>query len=110
MRSIDKIDGLHNGLPKWFEWRKRVHPLLSSTYPIRKLVLESTYILDNYNALISLFLFRFCEATFDWGGVSKDFWTQAARNKGYNLDAKSLIFEDDKLFRKRYHMFVRKNR
>jgi hypothetical protein len=46
----------------------------------------------------------------DWGGVSKDwFRDSAARNTySWNVKPESLIFEDDTIFRERYHVFMLK--
>ena len=53
--------------------------------------------------------YPFCEAYFDWGGVDQDFWTNYAIEKyGWEVDPASIEFEDDRLFRKRYHVFMRK--
>ena len=53
--------------------------------------------------------YPFCEAEFDWGGVDQDFWTDYAIDKyGWDIDPTSIAFEDDRLFRKRYHVFMRK--
>jgi hypothetical protein len=54
--------------------------------------------------------YPFCEAYFDWGGVSQAFWTNYAIKKyGWDVDPASIEFEDDRIFRKRYHVFMRKN-
>lgn len=51
-----------------------------------------------------------CEAFFDWGGVSQEFWTNyAVQRYGWDINPSSIEFEDDRLFRKRYHVFMRKN-
>ena len=47
--------------------------------------------------------YPFCEAQFDWGGVGQDFWASVE-----NIDPSTIEFEDDRLFRKRYHVFMRK--
>lgn len=53
--------------------------------------------------------YPFCEAYFDWGGVGQDFWTDYAIDKyGWDVDPTTIEFEDDRLFRKRYHVFMRK--
>jgi hypothetical protein len=54
--------------------------------------------------------YPFCEALFDWGGVDQKYWTDyAIEEYGWDVDPLSIEFEDDKLFRKRYHVFMRKN-
>ena len=54
--------------------------------------------------------YPFCKAFFDWGGVNQEFWTGYAIDKyGWDVDPSSIEFEDDRLFRKRYHVFMRKN-
>ena len=54
--------------------------------------------------------YPFCEAYFDWGGVSQEFWTDYAIEKyDWLIDPASIEFEDDRLFRKRYHVFMRKH-
>lgn len=50
-----------------------------------------------------------CEAYFDWGGVGKDFWKQAVEKYNWDIDPKSIDMEDDTIFRRRYHVFMRKN-
>lgn len=47
--------------------------------------------------------YPFCEAQFDWGGVNQDFWATVD-----DIDPTTVEFEDDRLFRKRYHVFMRK--
>lgn len=47
--------------------------------------------------------YPFCEAQFDWGGVGQDFWATVE-----DIDPATIEFEDDRLFRKRYHVFMRK--
>jgi hypothetical protein len=53
----------------------------------------------------------YCDALFDWGGVPKEWWYDAAVNNTYkwNVDPSSLVIEDDSLFRERYHVFMLKN-
>eukprot|EP00934_Nitzschia_sp_Nitz4_P004081 Nitzschia sp. Nitz4//scaffold22_size323478//37231//38673//NITZ4_000500-RA/size323478-processed-gene-0.442-mRNA-1//-1//CDS//3329542914//4071//frame0 len=53
---------------------------------------------------------KYCNATFDWGGVHRDFWVQAATNDtyGWNVDPESIVIEDDSIFRDRYHVFMLK--
>ncbi|CAB9498022.1 expressed unknown protein [Seminavis robusta] len=54
--------------------------------------------------------YPFCDAYFDWGGVNQEFWTDYAIPKyGWEVDPASIEFEDDRLFRKRYHVFMRKH-
>lgn len=53
---------------------------------------------------------RYCDAFFDWGGVNKQFWHDAATNNtyGWNVDPDSIVIEDDTIFRERYHVFMLK--
>lgn len=53
---------------------------------------------------------RYCDAFFDWGGVNRQFWYDAARNDtyGWNVDPDSIIIEDDNIFEERYHVFMLK--
>lgn len=53
----------------------------------------------------------YCDAVFDWGGVQKQWWYDAATNNtyGWNVDANSLVIEDDALFQQRYHVFMLKH-
>ncbi len=53
----------------------------------------------------------YCDALFDWGGVSKHWWHDVAANNtyGWNVDPSSLVIEDDTLFQKRYHVFMLKH-
>jgi hypothetical protein len=46
----------------------------------------------------------------DWGGVSQDWFRDSASNNTYNwnVNPDSLIFEDDTIFRERYHVFMLK--
>jgi len=50
-----------------------------------------------------------CEAFFDWGGVKQSFWQQGHKNYGWDIDPASIDFEKDEIYRKRYHVFMRKN-
>jgi hypothetical protein len=54
---------------------------------------------------------RYCDAFFDWGGVDKDWWKKAALNNTYDwdIDPESIEYEDDTIFRQRYHVFMLKN-
>ena len=53
----------------------------------------------------------YCDALFDWGGVRRDWWYEVASDNsyGWNVDAKTIVIEDDSLFRERYHVFMLKN-
>jgi hypothetical protein len=57
----------------------------------------------------SLALLSLCEATFDWGGVNQEFWSDMIRKRKLDVDVDSIRFEKDHIFRKRYHVFMRKN-
>jgi hypothetical protein len=46
----------------------------------------------------------------DWGGVEKDFWKRAAKERKWPIDSKSIVTEDDELFAKRYHVAMRKQK
>lgn len=50
-----------------------------------------------------------CDAMFDWGGVKPSFWTAAIEKYGWDVDAASLVVDNDSIFRRRYHVFMRKN-
>jgi SAM-dependent methyltransferase len=51
-----------------------------------------------------------CRAYFDWGGVSQGFWRRAGRHyPNWDIDPSSIVYEDDTIFRRRYHVFMRKN-
>jgi hypothetical protein len=49
-----------------------------------------------------------CEALYDWGGVSQHFWTRAAAKYGWQVDADAFEYQDDTIFRHRYHLMMRK--
>lgn len=51
---------------------------------------------------------RLCDATFDWGGVAPDFWKNAIKRYGWDINRSSIEMEPDTLFSKRYHVFMRK--
>jgi SAM-dependent methyltransferase len=51
----------------------------------------------------------YCQAYFDWGGVAKEFWKPAINEYKWDVDPGSLVMEKDKIFRDRYHVFMRKN-
>ena len=52
---------------------------------------------------------RLNEAKFDWGGVSPTFWTNAIQTYKWDINRSSIEMEADTVFRKRYHVFMRKN-
>lgn len=78
--------------------------------------------------LIEQVSYPFCEAYFDWGGVSRRFWHAAYRREHHHhnnnsnnkddeledwrneIDEEATEMVDDILFRKRYHVFLRKKR
>ena len=51
-----------------------------------------------------------CEAMFDWGGVDPSFWHNAISRYGWDIDPSSIVFDKDSLYRRRYHVFMRKKR
>jgi hypothetical protein len=53
--------------------------------------------------------YPFCQAHFDWGGVDQDFWGPAIKRYQWDVDPDSIVFEKDTIFRKRYHVFMKKN-
>jgi hypothetical protein len=53
--------------------------------------------------------YPFCEAYYDWGGVEQDFWFDGIQTYGWDIDPTSIEFEDDRIFRRRYHVFMRKH-
>jgi hypothetical protein len=50
----------------------------------------------------------YCTKTTDWGGVDKEYWNRSAtlNTYGWNVDPSSLQLVDDRLFRKRYNVFM----
>jgi hypothetical protein len=53
--------------------------------------------------------YSFCSAIFDWGGVDQDFWRPAIDRYQWDVDPDSFVFESDTIFRKRYHVYMKKN-
>jgi hypothetical protein len=53
---------------------------------------------------------RLCDAIFDWGGVAPNFWKDAIKTYGWDINRTSIEMQPDTLFRKRYHVFMRKKR
>lgn len=53
--------------------------------------------------------FPYCEEFWDWGGVNQQWWEPAIEKYGWDVNASSLEFEKDSIFRHRYHTFMRKN-
>jgi hypothetical protein len=53
--------------------------------------------------------FPMFEAPFDWGGVAPTFWKDAVGRYGWDVERSSIEMQDDTIFRKRYHVFMRKN-
>ena len=53
--------------------------------------------------------YPFCEEFLDWGGVNQEWWLPCIENYGWDVDPTSLAFENDTIFRHRYHVFLRKN-
>jgi hypothetical protein len=53
--------------------------------------------------------YSFCSAIFDWGGVDQDFWPAAIERYQWDVDPDSFVFERDTIFRKRYHVYMKKN-
>lgn len=51
----------------------------------------------------------YCEALFDGGGVSQDFWRVAVDRYDWDVDIDSIAFENDVIVNERYHVFMRKN-
>jgi hypothetical protein len=47
-----------------------------------------------------------CRAYYDWGGVSQNFWNRSMAK--YQWDVDSLEYQDDIIFRHRYHVMMRK--
>jgi hypothetical protein len=52
--------------------------------------------------------YSLCTALFDWGGVEQSFWNESIQR--YQWDVDSLDMQDDVLFRRRYHVFMRKKK
>jgi hypothetical protein len=53
--------------------------------------------------------YSFCTTKYDWGGVEQDFWRSAVDRYKWDVDPDSFIFEKDTIFRKRYHVYMKKN-
>jgi len=51
-----------------------------------------------------------CQAYFDWGGVDQSFWRRGRKKYGWDILPGSIEFEEDKIYRQRYHVFMRKNK
>ena len=47
-----------------------------------------------------------CEAYYDWGGVSRDFWNASVAK--WPVEEASLVFQDDNIMKGRYHVYFRK--
>ena len=52
--------------------------------------------------------YPFCGAYYDWGGVEQEFWPAAIGRYKWDVDPKSFVFERDTIFRKRYHVSMKK--
>ena len=52
----------------------------------------------------------YCDEFLDWGGVNYSFWETGITKYGWDIDPTSLVFEDDTIFTRRYHVFMRKNK
>lgn len=52
--------------------------------------------------------YPYCEEFYDWGGVNQEWWKPAIEKFGWDVDPDSIIFEKDKIYRHRYHTFMRK--
>ncbi len=48
----------------------------------------------------------YCDVIFDWGGVSKEWWS--TRILKWDIQPDSLYIEDDVIFPTRYHVYMRK--
>jgi hypothetical protein len=81
----------------WQPFLKVVAALMS---PVEALPHDLTAFVLVYSSL--------CEAMFDWGGVSKDFWKRAVIERHWPVDVKSIVIEDAALFPLRYHVAMRK--
>jgi hypothetical protein len=49
-----------------------------------------------------------CQALYDWGGVSQNFWKRATAKYGWRVDPEAFVYQDDTIFRHRYHLMMRK--
>jgi hypothetical protein len=49
----------------------------------------------------------YCDAMFDWGGVSKEWWSTSILK--WDIQPDSLYIEADVIFPARYHVYMRKN-
>jgi hypothetical protein len=52
----------------------------------------------------------YCEILYDFGGITKDFWARAIDKYGWDVDPASIVFGNDMLYAKRYHVALRKNK
>jgi hypothetical protein len=54
----------------------------------------------------------YCTNQHDWGGVDETFWSRAAADNSYswNIDPESIEIVQDTLHKKRYHVFMLKNK
>ena len=59
--------------------------------------------------LVEQVSYPFCEEFLDWGGVNQEWWISGIAHYGWDVDPTSLTFENDTIFRHRYHVFMRKN-
>jgi len=50
-----------------------------------------------------------CDAMFDWGGVKPSFWHEAVKTYDWDVDPVSISIDKDSIFRRRYHVSMRKN-
>jgi hypothetical protein len=52
--------------------------------------------------------YPYCEEFYDWGGVNQEWWKPAIDKFGWDIEPDSIIFEQDTIYRHRYHTFMRK--
>jgi hypothetical protein len=64
----------------------------------------------NAPVIVEQVSYPLCAAMFDWGGVNPSFWLSAVeRYANWDIDPASIRFDRDTIFRRRYHVFMRKN-
>ena len=63
--------------------------------------------------LVEQVSYPYCQAYFDWGGVGQEFWKRqvlSGQRHWGEIDVESIEFEDDTIFRRRYHVAMRKKK
>jgi hypothetical protein len=50
----------------------------------------------------------FCQDYDDWGGLPREWWSEAVQKYDWGVDPDSLEFGNDRVFEGRYHVFMKK--